>query len=310
MPIELEPADAALHRVLHLLSAQGYAFTTITPASHARVLRRRSGRWAGDLCDVFGWSLPFRPGLLDPALLEVLRIGKVLEETPAGFKAKIRVSTLRGQLFLHSAYPAAGEQSVFFGPDTHRFVSFVASELRGRPPPQTILEVGAGTGTAGILAGLDAPAAQVTLADINPLALRFARINAAFAGLGAEIVRSDGLAGVSGRFDLIIANPPFLTDPQRRVYRHGGGLSGAKLSLDWAAAGSRRLTPSGRMLLYTGSAIVNGYDRLKAELRARLPGATLAYTEIDPDVFGEELDEPAYSAVDRIAAVTAVIAIG
>jgi hypothetical protein len=33
----------------------------------------------------------------------------------------------------------------------------------------------------------------------------------------------------------------------------------------------------------------------------------LSYREIDPDVFGEELELPGYEAVDRIAVVGAVI---
>ncbi|MGE0403972.1 MAG: SAM-dependent methyltransferase, partial [Kofleriaceae bacterium] len=37
--------------------------------------------------------------------------------------------------------------------------------------------------------------------------------------------------------------------------------------------------------------------------------AELVYEEIDPDVFGEELDTPAYRDVDRIAAVGATIAL-
>ena len=40
-------------------------------------------------------------------------------------------------------------------------------------------------------------------------------------------------------------------------------------------------------------------------MTARLQAAGLdcGYREIDPDVFGEELLEPAYAAADRIAAV-------
>ena len=72
-------------------------------------------------------------------------------------------------------------------------------------------------------------------------------------------------------------------------------MHGAALSLDWALAAARRLAPGGRMLLYTGSAIVDGEDRLEAALRARLPaGCTLRYAELDPDIFGEQLDEPGY----------------
>ena len=42
-------------------------------------------------------------------------------------------------------------------------------------------------------------------------------------------------------------------------------------------------------------------DAVVPMLRAH--GCTVAYEEIDPDVFGEELDRPAYRHVDRIAVV-------
>ena len=86
-------------------------------------------------------------------------------------------------------------------------------------------------------------------------------------------------------------------------------MHGAALSLDWALAAAGRLAAGGRLLLYTGSAIVGGEDRLEAALRARLPalGCTLRYAELDPDIFGEQLDEPGYEDVERIAAVGAVI---
>ena len=84
---------------------------------------------------------------------------------------------------------------------------------------------------------------------------------------------------------------------------------GSRLSLDWAMEGAQRLAPGGRMLLYTGSAIVGGHDALREALERDLPriGCTLRYREIDPDIFGEELERPAYAQVERIAAVGAVI---
>jgi hypothetical protein len=82
------------------------------------------------------------------------------------------------------------------------------------------------------------------------------------------------------------------------------------LSVAWAAAALEKLRPGGRMLLYTGSAICDGgHDHLRqalVELTAAR-GAELSYREIDPDVFGEELETQAYRDVERIAVVGAVI---
>ena len=86
-------------------------------------------------------------------------------------------------------------------------------------------------------------------------------------------------------------------------------MRGAQLSYDWAIAAARRLRAGGRMLLYTGSAIVEGRDGLREALARDLAplACDLDYAELDPDIFGEELDLPAYRAVERIAAVGAVI---
>jgi methylase of polypeptide subunit release factors len=147
------------------------------------------------------------------------------------------------------------------------------------------------------------------MTDVNSFALRFARINALYAGVEAEIVEGEGLAGLDGPIDLVIANPPFIADMEGRAYRDGGAMHGAGLSLDWALEAARRIEPGGTMLLYTGSAIVDGRDDLRDALEEHLPNldCSLSYSEIDPDIFGELLDEPAYADVERLAAIGAVI---
>ena len=72
-----------------------------------------------------------------------------------------------------------------------------------------------------------------------------------------------------------------------------------------ACEAADRLTPGGQLLLYTASAIVDGEDGFRSAVLPTLEQrhCTVAYEEIDPDVFGEELERPAYGAVDRIAIV-------
>jgi methylase of polypeptide subunit release factors len=150
----------------------------------------------------------------------------------------------------------------------------------------------------------------VTLTDVNPRALRFCKINAALnATRDAQTVESDLYASVDGYFDLIISNPPYLVDPLARLYRHGGGELGFELSVRTAAQGLSRLAPGGRLVLYTGSAIMDGVDLFQEALSSKLakPGVRFAYEEIDPDVFGEELAHSPYDRADRIAVVGVTI---
>ena len=300
--------DRAALALLRTLDACGYEFVPVTPETHKRVVARPDKVRARDLRDAFGWSLAFSEDLLPGDLFAALREGGLVERTDAGWKSKLRASRVAGRLFLHSAFPTDEEDSVFLGPDTLRFAAFIEAELDGASA-ERIVDIGAGAGAGGIVAAALVPGAAVELVDVNEKALALARVNAAFAGVEAAAYASDGAQAVAPGFDLAIANPPFLLDEDGPAYRAGGGMLGAETSLDWALRAAAKLAPRGRLLLYTGSAIVAGRDGLREALEAQLPaqGCSLAYREIDPDIFGEELEKPAYRDVERIAAVGAVI---
>ena len=301
-------ADALL-RLLSALGREGYSFITPTPLTHERVLARGPGTTARDLRNVFGWSLKFERGLLAEDMFELLEQADALERDGQLFRSRLRVSSIGERLFLHSAFPTEAQDSVFFGPDTYRFVDFIRSELPRLGPVRRLVDIGTGTGAGAIMAAPLLPQARLTLLDINPSALRLAAVNARHAGIEAELVEGGSLDGVSGLVDLVIANPPYIVDDSGRDYRDGGDMHGARLSLDWTLAAARRLEPGGHVLLYTGSAIVDGRDHLREALERELPalGCSLRYRELDPDVFGEELEKPAYREVERIAAVGAVV---
>ncbi len=307
---EIAEPDAATRRLQAILRhLDGYEFVTPTPATHKRYLERNR-RAAKDARDVLGWNLPFEPGILPPRLLDALEQADLLSAAEGGLlRSKIRVSTLGTLRFIHSAYPTDEENSVFFGPDSYRFARFLRAQLPNAHQPRHVIDMGAGSGVGGIVAASLIPGARISLLDVNALALHFASANAADAGVKVDLVRGTSLDDVEEPVDLVIANPPYIMDEAERAYRHGGGMHGAQLSLDWALEAGERLAAGGAMLLYTGVAIVDGHDGLKEALAGALPrlGCALAYEEIDPDIFGEELEEPQYRDVERIAAVGAVI---
>lgn len=307
--VENDAAADALVELLAELEEQGYEFITPTPATHGRVIRRARMAEAKDMRGVFGWNLPFSGNLLPHKLLDLLERSGLLRRKGGQMKSGVRVSSIHGRRFLHSAYPTTAEDAVFFGPDSYRFVDFVRAELSRAGPVRRLVDIGAGAGVGGIMAAPLVPGAGITLTDTNPKALRIAGVNARHAGVEVELIKGKGLDAVAGSIDLVIANPPYMIDESDRTYRDGGDMHGAALSLDWSLASARRLEPGGRMLLYTGVAIVDGKDALRERLERELPGlgCTLTYREIDPDVFGEELEKPAYADVDRIAVVGAVV---
>lgn len=299
--------DAALFQLVQALKEVGYSFTTVTPATHGRVNGRPGNEWAIDLRGVFGWSRPFRSDLLPAPLFALMHAAGVAVRHDGGWRSRIRLSSLRDQLFIHSAYPTSDADSVFFGPDTYRFTSAISAHLAVHGGViRRAVDIGCGAGPGAIVVAREQPDAEVLAVDINEAALRLTAINAALAGTPNVVpCYSNLLSAVEGEFDLIIANPPYLLDPVVRAYRHGGGGLGEGLSLAIVDAAMDRLAPGGSLLLYTGSAIVDGADHFQTTVTARLDAANVDwnYRELDPDVFGEELLEAAYVGTDRIAAV-------
>lgn len=305
----LDEQSQALVALGHALRRAGYAFVTVTPRTHRRVIERAARRGQLQACslrDVFGWSMPFARGLLPEELLGCLRRAEAVEQSGGLLRSRVRVSTLGEAMFLHSAFPTTHENAVFFGPDTYRFCSLLQ---RAAPGARRVVDIGCGTGAGGIVLAR-AGRERLVLSDVNPQALQLARVNAALAGVRAEIVQSDILQGVSGTFDLIVANPPYLHDPEARMYRHGGGDYGEALSVRMVREALPRLAPEGTLVVYTGSAIVDGTDTFERSVQPALVAfghCVASYSELDPDVFGEELEAPAYARVERIAAVALTV---
>ncbi len=290
------------------LRERNYHFVTVSPATHARVNARPEHAAAHDLVGVFGWSRPFAATMLSERLVTLIESAGLLQGAPGVHRSAVRWSSLDGLLFAHSAYPTEETDAVFFGPDTYRFARVLQQHLQSMPTEsiRRAVDIGCGAGPGAILIARACPAAEVYAVDINPRALDFTRANALLAGLEhLQIRQSSLLAELEGEFDLIVANPPYLLDPDQRTYRHGGGVLGCGLSLDILRTALARLSPGGTLLLYSGAAVVDGEAPLRTQAEGLLLGTCVdwRYEEIDPDVFGEELEATAYRQAERIAAV-------
>lgn len=300
-------ADEALTALGRWLRNTNYQFVTPTPLTHERVNQRPGNEQARRLEHVLGWSRPFAQSSVPPEVWTLMERAGVLVPAQALWRSTVRASTLGPHLFFHSAYPTHAADAVFFGPDTYRFADAIDRHLDEHAPLiERGVDIGCGAGPGAAVLAARHPRASIDAVDINPQALRLARINARINQLpNLAPCLSNLLTGVDGDFDFVVSNPPYLVDADERAYRHGGGPLGAGLSLAIVEAALQRLRPAGTLLLYTGAAIVDGQDPFRQAVLDLVTKANASWTyrETDPDVFGEELEHACYAQADRIAAV-------
>ena len=102
-----------------------------------------------------------------------------------------------------------------------QFLPWVATEQ-----VETILEIGTGSGCMSIAAATVFPKAQLVAADISPQALAVAQKNVAQHQLDdrVELIESDVFSHVSGQFDIIMSNPPYVGQSEMQTlpaeYQH------------------------------------------------------------------------------------------
>ncbi len=100
-------------------------------------------------------------------------------------------------------------------PDTETLVELALQMLRANPAPNRPFRIAdLGTGSGAILLALlaELPDACGFGTDISAAALQTAEANAAALGLAgrATFIACDYAAGLDGRFDLIVSNPPYI----------------------------------------------------------------------------------------------------
>ncbi len=132
-------------------------------------------------------------------------------------------------------------------------------------PFARVLDLGAGSGAILLTLLAERLQAQGLGIDLSDAALAVARANAEALGVAGrcELRRSDWFERVDGRFDLIVANPPYLgatemgeLAPETRDWEPAEALLGGADGLDAyraiAAGAGGHLSPGGRLLLEIG----------------------------------------------------------
>lgn len=78
-----------------------------------------------------------------------------------------------------------------------------------------VLDIGTGSGNIGITICKKLPNARVTCSDVSDKALEVARLNAQKLQAEVTFVKSDVLASIDGKYDVIISNPPYISKSEK-----------------------------------------------------------------------------------------------
>jgi release factor glutamine methyltransferase len=101
-------------------------------------------------------------------------------------------------------------------PETEEFVEFLDPEIRGQKSEVRIIDVGTGSGVIALSLAQKFPEAEIIATDISDDALLLARENAVRLGTArVQFLKSDLLENVDGKFDLMVANLPYISRHDR-----------------------------------------------------------------------------------------------
>ena len=143
-------------------------------------------------------------------------------------------------------------------PETEELVSHVLQ--LPLPTSPRILDLCCGSGVIGLTLKEELPGATVTLADLSAEALDLARKNAKFLNVDVHIQTSDLFADLSSNYDLIVCNPPYVSesaklepelsyDPSLALFSGADGLDLIRKIIPGAA---QYLAPMGWLALEIG----------------------------------------------------------
>ena len=144
-------------------------------------------------------------------------------------------------------------------PDTETLVDWALHVIAQLPSPR-IADLGTGSGAIALALQSQRPTAQVLAVDASEGALAVAQANAQRLGLPVRFQHGNWLDGITGLFDAIVSNPPYIPahDPHLAALTHeplqalASGADGLDDLRTLIAQAPEHLAPGGWLLLEHG----------------------------------------------------------
>jgi methylase of polypeptide subunit release factors len=161
-----------------------------------------------------------------------------------------------------SAARLRADHVVQIGPATRTLAA-----LTVRRPVEAALDLGTGSGVQAFLAARHSE--YVVGLDLNPRALRLARLNAALNGVENAAWRQGNLFQPvrDERFGLVVANPPFVVSPVHELTYRDGGLGGDAFSREAVTGAARHLHEGGFASILCSWVTEPGRERMETPRR-------------------------------------------
>ncbi|MCO4586564.1 methyltransferase [Streptococcus infantarius subsp. infantarius] len=216
---------------------------------------------------------------------------KILESIMAQLEDHRSPQYITGKAYFRDLELAVDERVLIPRPETEELVDLVLKE--NSKADLRVLDIGTGSGAIAISLKSARPDWQVTASDISQGALQLAEENSKLNQVSLDFVESDVFGQITGTFDVIISNPPYIaygdkdevgmnvlaSEPHLALFADEDGFAVYRQIIEGAG---EHLSENGKLYFEIG---YKQGDGLRALLSKHFPQKRIRVLE---DIFGKD----------------------